>query len=85
MSKLVNPKRRKADQAPILVIEDNANHWLIIRAALQQGFPEVTPVWASHATQALTYLQTASQEVSTNPGSFYKRSTYLAGMMDGPY
>ena len=64
------------------MIEDNADAWLIIRAALQQGFPEVTPVWASHATQALTYLETASKEASAKP-RLILQDVYLPRREDG--
>ncbi|MVM30431.1 response regulator [Spirosoma sp. HMF4905] len=58
MSKLSTPRRRKTAPVPILVIEDNADQWLIIRACLTQSFPEVAPVWMNNTAQAIAYLET---------------------------
>ena len=58
MAKTATIKRRKPVKAPILVIEDNPDHWLIIRSALSQCFPEVEPIWLNHAAQVKTYLET---------------------------
>lgn len=60
MGKLFTPKRRKINQVPILIVENNADHWLIMRSALAQCFPEVKPVWANNAAQISTYLENAS-------------------------
>ncbi len=57
MTKLSTTRRRKTNKIPILVVEDNADHWLIIRSALAQCFPEVEPIWLNHKTQVLTYLE----------------------------
>ncbi len=58
MAKLATIRRRKPVKTPILVIEDNPDHWLIIRSALSQCFPEVDPIWMNHAAQVQTYLET---------------------------
>lgn len=58
MAKLSTIRRRKPVKTPILVIEDNPDHWLIIRSALAQCFPEVDPIWMNHAAQVQTYLET---------------------------
>jgi CheY-like chemotaxis protein len=60
MIKRTSLKQRKADRIPILIVEDDADHWLIIRSALAQCFPEVEPVWVNNAAQAVTYLEQAS-------------------------
>lgn len=62
-----NPRRRKTGQLPILIIEDNADQWLIIRSALSQRFPEVNPIWVNNQTQAIMYLETHSQDINTFP------------------
>ncbi|GAB3894624.1 response regulator [Spirosoma agri] len=67
MAKLTTPKRRKANRIPILIIEDNADQWLIIRSALSQCFPEVEPVWTNNATQALKYLEACSTDDAKLP------------------
>ena len=56
MGTVSTSKRRKTSRIPILIVEDNADHWLIIRSALAQCFPEVDPVWVNNAAQTLTYL-----------------------------
>ena len=41
--------------------ESYPEHWLLIRSALAQCFPEVKPVWLNNAAQLLPYLKNASQ------------------------
>ncbi|MBD2752276.1 response regulator [Spirosoma validum] len=67
MAKVTTPRRRKQRQIPILIVEDNADQWLIIRAALTQCFPEVEPIWANTVSQAILYLETNTQETSKFP------------------
>jgi CheY-like chemotaxis protein len=54
----------KPHKAPILVIEDNADQWFIIRWALQQQFPEVEAVWVRDATEAQIYLESCEKKYS---------------------
>ncbi|MCX6219284.1 response regulator [Spirosoma sp.] len=58
MAKLPGTRRRKVPRIPILVIEDNADHWLIIRSALSQCFPEVEPLWMNNTSQVTNHLNT---------------------------
>ena len=67
MAKLPAPRRRKLQQIPILIVEDNADQWLIIRAVLTQCFPEVEPIWMNNTAQAITYLETNSQNADKVP------------------
>ena len=67
MAKLPVTRRRKVRQVPILVIEDNADQWLIIRSALTQCFPEVGPVWVNNAAQAISYLEEQSNGTDKSP------------------
>ncbi|GAB3640546.1 response regulator [Spirosoma arcticum] len=60
-------KRRKADRVPVLVVENDADHWLIIRSALAQCFPEVVPVWVNNAAQAVGYLEQSALDQSKLP------------------
>ena len=60
MNNTAFPKRRKADRNPILIVENDADQWLIIRSVLAQCFPEVEPIWVNNAAQAVTYLENAS-------------------------
>ena len=57
---IASPKRRKADRIPILIVENDADQWLIIRSVLAQCFPEVEPIWVNNAAQAVSYLENAS-------------------------
>ncbi|RZM21084.1 MAG: response regulator [Pedobacter sp.] len=59
--------RQKPNRVPIIVIEPNADHWLIIRAALAQCFPEVVPKWLNHTNQAQAYLDTFSEQETERP------------------
>ena len=54
-----NPPNTK--KATILVVEDNADQWFLIRWALQQRFPEVEAVWMANATQTMMYLEACTQ------------------------
>ena len=47
---------RKARKATILVIEDNADQWFMIRWALLEGFPEVEAIWMQEPAQAMMYM-----------------------------
>ena len=61
------PRRRKGRQVPILVIEDNADQWLIIRSAINQCFSEVEPIWINNVPQAITYLETHANDGAKIP------------------
>lgn len=67
MAKLPAPRRRKLRQIPILIVEDNADQWLIIRSVLTQCFPEVEPVWINNTDQAITYLEAHGQVTDKLP------------------
>lgn len=67
MAKLSTPRRRKLRQIPIIIVEDNADQWLIIRAALTQSFPEVEPIWLNTTSQAISYMETHSQDADKFP------------------
>ena len=41
----------------LLVIEDNADHWLLIQHGLQTILPEVKLIWVATAQEATDYLQ----------------------------
>lgn len=60
MVKKTSLKQRKADRVPILIVENDADQWLIIRSVLAQCFPEVEPLWVNNAAQAVSYLEKAS-------------------------
>ena len=45
------------DKPTILVIEDNADEWFMIRWVLLQQFPEAVAVWISDSTDVFPYLE----------------------------
>ena len=82
MATILNPNRRKANQVPILLIENNADQWLIIRSALSQCIPEVDPIWITNAAQSLTHLENCSPE-KTNIPRLILMELYLPRRDDG--
>jgi CheY-like chemotaxis protein len=58
--------RRKA-KPQILVVEDKADHWFMIRWALQVSFPEVEPVWVSSDTAAIDHLTACTTNGQQKP------------------
>lgn len=44
------------NHASMLVVEDNPDHWFLIKMALSQALPEVEPVWMTTGDQVVTYL-----------------------------
>ena len=49
--------KRPKIRPPILVIENNANHWLLVRSTLDKCFPEVEPLWLNDPTQIPRYIK----------------------------
>lgn len=45
-----------------MIIEDNADQWLIIRAALTHCFPEAELIWVNNVFQARLYLQNSASD-----------------------
>jgi CheY-like chemotaxis protein len=54
-------------QARILVVEDNYDHWIIIRTVLKECLAEVEPIWAANADEALDYLNAAADQQQVLP------------------
>jgi CheY-like chemotaxis protein len=54
-----NAKQKKTAgrKAKIMVIEDQADQWVIIENAIRQSFQAVEAVWIPNATHALSYLK----------------------------
>ena len=82
MAKVSTPRRRKIRQVPILVVESNADHWLLIRATLKQCFPEVEPLWMNNAFQTIEYLKTTAVDVDKLPKLIFL-DLYLPRQEDG--
>lgn len=51
------PPLSKTSKPTVLIIEDNADQWFVIRWALLQRFSEVDSVWFADPTQAVIYLE----------------------------
>lgn len=49
-------------RAKLLIVEDNPDHWLIIKKAMEQCLPEVTPVLAQNGQQALAMFEEWQQQ-----------------------
>lgn len=47
---------RNFRHASLLIVEDNEDHWNLIKLALKQTLPEVEPIWVSGVDEALSYL-----------------------------
>ena len=82
MTKSFSPRRRKLRRVPVLIVEDNADQWLIIRAALAQCFPEIEPIWVNTLTQAVAYLKDNSQDADKLPRLILS-DLYLPSQEDG--
>lgn len=54
-------KPGKSKKPTVLVVEDNADQWFLIRWAMQQRFPEVDPIWMSGANKVTKYLEVCEQ------------------------
>ncbi|GAB4044854.1 response regulator [Spirosoma jeollabukense] len=82
MSQVTNAQRKKVDKMPVLVVEDNADHWLLIRSVLKECFPEITPIWVADPRQALVYLEACSSETHQLP-KLILQDLYLPRREDG--
>ncbi|GAB3717552.1 response regulator [Spirosoma lituiforme] len=76
------PKPRKVRRTPILVVENNPDQWLVIRAALAQAFPEVEPIWKNHPLQVLSYLDDCTADSRSVP-RLILMEPYLPTRKDG--
>ena len=54
--------RNNFRQGTLLVVEDNQDHWQLIRFGLQKMLPDVNLVWSATAPEALTYLTTCLEQ-----------------------
>lgn len=54
-------------QTSMLVVDDNPDHWNLIRLALKQVMPDVTAIWSNRADQALAYLDTCVTQKTDLP------------------
>ncbi|GAB4024870.1 response regulator [Spirosoma koreense] len=82
MAKQATSRRRKVRQFPILIVEDSADQWLIIRSVLTQCFPEVEPIWMNNAAQAIVYLERHAEDTDHLPRMVLS-DLYLPSREDG--
>lgn len=54
-------------QARLLVVEDNPDHYALIRAASQQVMPEVEVIWATDAEKAFVCLEDCLRQQGVLP------------------
>lgn len=54
-------------QTSLLVVEDNPDHWTLMRLAMKQVMPDVNAIWSSEADQALDYLETCVYQKADLP------------------
>ncbi|CAN5567843.1 hypothetical protein BH09BAC4_BH09BAC4_39200 [soil metagenome] len=57
----------QASEPAILVIEDSADEWFIVRWVLLEQFPKATLTWVSDADEILTHLDTDVQTEAELP------------------
>lgn len=59
--------KRPKVRFPIWVVENDADHWLVIRSALAQCFPEVKPIWINNPAQVPKYIEETLSDKSKLP------------------
>lgn len=64
---VANSSVATSDKATILVIEDNADHWFLIRWALLQRFPQSCIQWLKTNSDVLPYLDGCHQRQESLP------------------
>ena len=69
-------------RAKVLVIEDNEDHWTLIKNAMQHCLPEVTAVWAQTSNQAMGFLNDWSIQEWELP-KLILQDLYLPTRQDG--
>ena len=72
----------QANKPVILVVEDNADEWFLIRWGLLQEFPGIEPVWCSTPQQATAYLNTCLDQPKALP-CIILVDLYLPTVQDG--
>lgn len=76
--------RANFSRAKVLVIEDSADHWTLMKSAMQQCLPEVTPVRVDTADQALELLDSWATQEWEMP-KLILQDLYLPNRTDGWY
>lgn len=66
----------------ILIVEDNKDHWTIIRKAMQDSFTEVEPVLTTSSQETIDYLTTCYNQADTPP-KLILMDLYLPEREDG--
>ena len=66
----------------LLAVEDNTDHWMLIRHGLQKLLPEVNLMWAATAAEAMEYLQACAKQKQELP-RLLLLDLYLPNREDG--
>lgn len=74
--------RTNAKSIKILVIEDSADHWLLMKKAMQQCLPEANPVHVSSPEEAMELLSEWSTQEWELPKLIFQ-DLYLPSREDG--
>ena len=77
-----NRVQKQAKQVKILVIEDNTDHWVLMRKALQECIPEANPVHVTNSEQALDLLNEWNTQEWELPKLIFQ-DLYLPAREDG--
>ena len=72
------------NRAKVLIVEDNDDHWTLMKNAMQQCLPEVTPVRVDTPAQALALLNDWSTQEWEIPKLIFQ-DLYLPDRTDGWY
>jgi CheY-like chemotaxis protein len=71
MENLDNDNKKQQDhnfkQGTLLVVEDNSDHWVLIKEGFQKLLPTVNLIWVVNATEAMDYLNTCIDETLELP------------------
>lgn len=74
--------RSNTKSIKVLVIEDSADHWLLMKKAMQQCIPEASPVYVSSPEEALELLHEWSTQEWELPKLIFQ-DLYLPTREDG--
>lgn len=74
--------RHNAKQIKILIIEDSADHWVLMSKALKQCMPEAEPIRVSNSQQTLELLSAWSTQEWEMPKLIFQ-DLYLPTREDG--
>jgi CheY-like chemotaxis protein len=74
--------KNNVKQIKILVIEDSADHWMLMKSALEQCIPEMNPVYVNKPEEALELLSEWSTQEWELPKLIFQ-DLYMPAREDG--